>query len=247
MATAASALQTKEETQRRACRWVAATLASASTSLLALQSTAVSRVPSAFFTSPMALRDLCAGARTSLPLVTIVEMSSPTVRATLCKILARGLAWWVALAVPAAAVVTRAWQSVRMAGTKGQCSSIAWRAQASAEAAVPHQEGGHPRPYTSKSPAARRLRCQIAQPECLPLAIQEGAVAVPSCAGQSRVVVVAARLPLEGASLGESRNADLQGEEAMLQELLAPLRGELGHGEGCNGRREREAGLPLRA
>ena len=72
--------------------------------------------------------------------------SSPTMCVTIDQTLASGLSWWVALALPARAVVRRAWQSVRMGGTNGQWFSTVSKAHASADAAVSHQEGGHPSP-----------------------------------------------------------------------------------------------------
>ena len=58
--------------------------------------------------------------------------------------LASGLLAAVARSVPALAVSSSDWQSVRIAG--GKMLMIVCSAHASAAAAVAHQEGGQPRP-----------------------------------------------------------------------------------------------------
>ena len=143
-AAAVSALRRKEDTALGAARLMAAALARESTNLLARQSREVRGWPLLLVATPMEACDLCAGIQTNLPVSTMVERSSPTTCAMRVQILASGLSWWVALAVPARAVSRSAWQSVRMGGTKGQCVSTESMAQASAEAAVSHQEGGQP-------------------------------------------------------------------------------------------------------
>ena len=94
----------------------------------------------------MAWCDLCAGIQTTLPESTRSATSPSAAWAIIVHTRARGLSWCVAQAVPATAVVSSAWQSVRMGGTKGQWTSTSSRAQASAAAAVSHHEGGQPRP-----------------------------------------------------------------------------------------------------
>jgi hypothetical protein len=145
-AAAASALHKQDETVLGAARLFAAAFARQSTSLLARQSTVVRPWPLLSVATPTALCDLCAGIQTTLPELTMDARSSPTTCAILDQTLARGLSWCVALPLPARAVVSRAWQSVRMCGTNGQWERTTSIAHASAEAAVSHQEGGHPRP-----------------------------------------------------------------------------------------------------
>ena len=60
--------------------------------------------------------------------------------------LASGLLAAVARSVPALAVSSSDWQSVRIASGNGQMLMIVCSAHASAAAAVAHQEGGQPNP-----------------------------------------------------------------------------------------------------
>ena len=60
----------------------------------------------------------------------------------------------VAAAVPLWADHRSDRQSVLICGGNGHCVSTTCRAHASAAAAVLHQEGGHPKPYASRSPVS---------------------------------------------------------------------------------------------
>ena len=157
----------------------ATALASASTSLLALQSAALRLVPSPFLTSPMASWDVCEGSPTSLPVVKMTDISSPTMCAILFQTLARALEWWVALVVPAAAAVISAWQSVRIACGKGQCSTNLKRPS------FGRGGGGTPRWWPAKGVSQQvaigsdNRDAETRRREDLPLAIQKRAVAIP--------------------------------------------------------------------
>ena len=131
---ASSAASTKATTRGQEARTRAALFASMSTNLLALQSSAVKRLPSGK-TMPMLTTDKCAGIQRRQCGWTSRCVWPSRAMPSLRQILARGLELVVAQASPTMAVLTRLWQSVRIRWRNGVSETTNASAHASAAAA----------------------------------------------------------------------------------------------------------------
>ena len=142
--------------------WSAASLAKWSTNLLALQSMAVTNLPSDRSTVPMALGDLCAASQIKdLLIILLMSMLSQSGKMRFHN-LAKGL--WAAQAavLPSSRKFSRLRQSVRILKKKQHKRTEINKAQPSATEASRIQSGGCPFPYAMREPS--RATIIIAKP-----------------------------------------------------------------------------------